>query len=539
MSRADKTMRRANEWIRDLNSSQSGVLAYLEQIYGSKKTVEEKRTLLIELLERYKSNFSDEPVIITRAPGRVNIMGRHVDHQGGHGNMIAIDREIFFVMGLRNDARVLLRNLEEDRFSSTEFSLHSLLDGWNGADWRDFINSDALQERVQRKIGHWSLYIQAAFARLQARFSDTKLKGMNILATGNIPIAAGLSSSSALVVAAAEGIVAANGLDISAQDFVTLCGEGEWYVGTRGGAGDHAAMKFAQKGRVVQVGFFPFHVAGSVPFPDDHYLVVCNSHEKAKKTANAKDVFNHRVACYHIGRELFKREFPEYRDRIQHLRDIKEDVLQVSYEQLLQMIAKLPTAMTRKEIRERLGDEIANSYLNSHRDIFDDYPIRSVVMFGLAESERSRKCVELLREGKVDEFGQWMTISHNGDRVFVCNDNGDPEPFHISYDDASIKKMIKESQNSRVDHNLALQPGSYRCSTQRIDRMVDIALSVNGVKGAQIAGAGLGGCMMVLVEKNAYDDFRKAMIENYYSPENLEPEIFPCSSVAGSGLLKY
>ena len=47
---------------------------------------------------------------------------------------------------------------------------------------------------------------------------------------------AGLSSSSAVVVAMAEAAVALNGLDVTPQQFVDLCGEGEWFVGSRGGS---------------------------------------------------------------------------------------------------------------------------------------------------------------------------------------------------------------------------------------------------------------------------------------------------------------
>ena len=61
----------------------------------------------------------------------------------------------------------------------------------------------------------------------------------NALTAGNIPIAAGLGSSSALVVASAEALVRINHLDFTPEEFITICGTAEWYVGTRGGFGDH------------------------------------------------------------------------------------------------------------------------------------------------------------------------------------------------------------------------------------------------------------------------------------------------------------
>jgi len=69
--------------------------------------------------------------------------------------------------------------------------------------------------------------------------------------------------------------------------------------------------------------------------------------------------------------------------------------------------------------------------------------------------------------------------------------------------------------------------------------MVDIANSVHGVCGAQILGAGLGGCIMVLVHEDSYDDLVKAMSRQYYDPLELEPEMFACRPVAGSGMVEF
>jgi galactokinase len=45
------------------------------------------------------------------------------------------------------------------------------------------------------------------------------------------------------------------------------------------------------------------------------------------------------------------------------------------------------------------------------------------------------------------------------------------------------------------------QAGSYRCSTKALDFLVDAALQA-GALGAQLSGAGLGGCVMALVRRN-------------------------------------
>ena len=55
-----------------------------------------------------------------------------------------------------------------------------------------------------------------------------------------------------------EALVALNGLNVPQGEFVELCGEGEWFVGSRGGPGDHAAMKCCRPGRLTHLNFKPF-----------------------------------------------------------------------------------------------------------------------------------------------------------------------------------------------------------------------------------------------------------------------------------------
>jgi N-acetylgalactosamine kinase len=361
---------------------------------------------------------------------------------------------------------------------------------------------------------------------------------MNVVMAGNIPVAAGLSSSSAIVVASAEGIIKLNNLEIPAQQFVELCGEAEWYVGTRGGAGDHASMKFARKGHVVQVSFFPLEVVDTVPFPANHVFVVCNSHEKARKTAGARDIFNHRVACYNIGREIIKQEFPKYAPAIEHLRDLNTRKLGIDFKELLDILKLMPVTMNRSEVMSRLPVEQAERYLSSHSASLDSYPIRSVLMYGLAECERSRMCAQLLRRGDAVEFGRWMNISHNDDRVVSWDGNGNSLPFNVEYSDETMDELIAKAESSN-EGNLVQQPGGYSCSIPKIDRMIDIALSVPGVMGAEIMGAGLGGCIAVLVHRDFAEQLEQSMIRSYYAPSDLEPDMFVCYPVAGSGLINY
>jgi N-acetylgalactosamine kinase len=81
---------------------------------------------------------------------------------------------------------------------------------------------------------------------------------------------------------------------------------------------------------------------------------------------------------------------------------------------------------------------------------------------------------------------------------------------------------------------LAGQPGAYRCSTREVDGLVDIAHRTPGVLGAQIAGAGLGGCAMVLAEEGAVPDIKGRLDELFYRRQGLPSGVYVCTPAAGS-----
>jgi len=533
-----RSTRKASDWISIMASASPAVGEYFARIYGEGYSgVEGKRDTIISALQAYMECYGDNDVIIARAPGRVNIMGRHIDHQGGHCNVIAIDRDVLMVVGARDDGKICLHSTEPHSFPDRTLGIEDLLTGYTGGKWIDFVNSEPVRARAARANGDWSQYVAAAVARFQAKYSHRKLKGMNIVAMGNIPIAAGLSSSSALVVAAAESVVHLNEIEVSPENFVELCGEAEWFVGTRGGAADHASMKLARGSQVAQVGFFPFGVVDTSAFPADHLLMVFNSRQRARKTEGARDTFNHRVACYNIGREILKKEFPRYTGAIEHLRDFNTRNLGISYPELLTMLKKLPITLSREEVASAIGKDLSERYLSTHSSAMRSYPIRSVVIYGISECERGRQCTRLLNTGSAEEFGRWMNISHDGDRVVKWDSRGNSWPFEVEYTDDVLDKLIERARAGEPESELQLQPGAYACSTAQIDKMVDIAISTKGVAGAQLSGAGLGGCIMVLVHRDYSVEVERAMINHYYIPANLEPDFFTCSPVAGSGVV--
>jgi N-acetylgalactosamine kinase len=296
---------------------------------------------------------------------------------------------------------------------------------------------------------------------------------------------------------------------------------------------------------VAQVGYLPFRVERIIDAPQDYQLVLANSHIKAAKSGSARDQFNARVADYNLGLALLKQRCPEIAGVVEHLRDVDPAKLGCATSDIYRWLAKVPMTMTRKDFREVLSKEhreLLETNFATHADPGTYHP-RGVLLYGVAEILRSRKCVDLLESGQIRTFGQMMQTSHDGDRVSRPGRDGSYEPAETVCSDEYLNRLIADlaSENpERVLHaQLFMQPGAYACSTPEIDEMVDIACSVPGVAGAQLAGAGLGGCIMILAREESVPQVRKALAARYYRPRGLDPAAIPCITVEGAGLAEF
>lgn len=463
-------------------------------------------------------------------------MGVHIDHRGGYSNYLTIQREIIMAASPRDDDQIRGYNTDEE-FSPFSFSVGKLLPTEKRGNWLKFISEGEITQ------GSWEDYMKASVLRMQDYFSQEKLSGMDFVVEGNIPMGSGLSSSSALVVASALGFLELNGLRIPRAKLVNLCAEGEWYVGTRGGAGDHAAMLFGKRNYVTHARFFPFEVSDFVAMPDDYEVVMCNSLREAKKSASAKDVFNQRIASYEIGVMLIKNNFPSFGSKILHLRDVNEKNLRVGTDFIYDMVKSLPLKMDRDSCLSRLPekrDELEQIF-RTHEEPSDGYNVRGVCLFGIAECKRAEICADLLKKGDIEAFGKLMYVSHDGDRVYLFGENDEKKkwesPVSSEYLGGMTRKLRSRKAGDVSAVSLEMQPGAYRCSCEELDQLVDISKSVSGVVGSGLTGAGLGGCTLVLVRKDSVEGLLETVDEKFYHPRGVRSAAEVCIPVDGAGIL--
>jgi N-acetylgalactosamine kinase len=439
---------------------EEGLWAEFVALYSdNERLIQDRARAYLAILDHAALSLGrDERVLLVRSPGRVNIMGRHVDHQGGNCNLMTIGYETLMAVRPRPDDKVCLYNVEWERFPDHQFSISEMVVDLPWDDWLSLINSEKASDMILEAGGDWSQYVKAAVLRLQKKFSTVRLRGVDLIVGGNIPIAAGLSSSSALVVATAEAMVAVNQLDTFPSQFVDLCGEGEWFVGTRGGSADHAAIKLGQKGKVVNVTFFDFAVQDIVSFPEEYVLIVCDSGIKAQKTANARDQFNHRVACYRVGLKLIKKLFPQYASMLHHLRDLNTRTLGVPLSLLYKILLRLPERATRDELETMLPEEDLDVFFFTHRPPEDGlYPIRGVVLYGMAEIERSRLFADALKANRIGQIGKLMVVSHDGDRVARFSIGGTHQPYQSPTSNGYLLDLIDDLESGDPERVIRAQ----------------------------------------------------------------------------------
>ena len=221
-------------------------------------------------------------------PGRLEVLGKHTDYAGGRSLLCAAERGIVFAAVPRNDARV------------------RIVDAVSGADL-DFTIAPTLRSPA----GHWANY-PTTVARRVARNFPGPLNGADIAFASDLPPAAGMSSSSALVVGfftvladinqlerrheyrasihSLEELAAYLGTVENGRSFGSLAGDAG--VGTAGGSEDHTAILCCRAGALSQYAFSPIRHERTIRLPAGWTFAIGVSGVVADKNAAAQEAYN-------------------------------------------------------------------------------------------------------------------------------------------------------------------------------------------------------------------------------------------------------
>jgi len=219
---------------------------------------------------------------------------------------------------------------------------------------------------------------------------------------------------------------------------------------------------------------------------------------------------------------------------IEHLRDLVSSKLGVKDSDIYQALKLLPENVSRENLQTLLPEkdlEKMKQLFATHRDI-GGYDLRGVALFGIGECIRSDKFADVFSRGDYGNVKQLINTSHNGDRLFSFGGSLRCSPYTNRLDNTFLNLLSSKNEQ------LKEQPGRYACSTEEIDHLIDIANEVEGVIGAQLAGAGLGGCATIVLKADVLDELLTRLKTNFYSPRELDFDVHVCSPVTGAGLFK-
>jgi len=220
-------------------------------------------------------------------PGRIEIFGKHTDYAGGRSLVAALPRGFALVAGPRDDGVV------------------------SAVDARWDVAMELGPDEPGRAFSGWANYVAVVARRLAGNFPGAVL-GADLVFASDLPRAAGLSSSSALVVSVASALIRRAGLERRPEwqralstrldlagylgavenglTFGSLAGTSG--VGTHGGSEDHTAILACRANHVSAYSYVPVRHRGDNAMPDDWRFVVMGSGIEADKAGSARARYN-------------------------------------------------------------------------------------------------------------------------------------------------------------------------------------------------------------------------------------------------------
>ncbi|ODV91112.1 hypothetical protein CANCADRAFT_148173 [Tortispora caseinolytica NRRL Y-17796] len=428
------------------------------------------------VISSFKRQFGHEPDVVLRSPGRVNLIGDHIDYMDYSVFPMAIEPDIIMAYRTTDTDTIELFNTDP------EF---------------DAINIDLSAETLQIGPPHWSNYFIAGHIvahQYMTSKNALKLTGLQVCVDGEVPARSGLSSSAAFVCCACLIVLTAGNVSVTKRQLTELSIQCEKHVGVNSGGMDQAASVNGLKDHALLVDFHPINVT-PVKLPDcavviAHSLVVADKLESAPRNYNlrvAEDSIAAAALAHHLNVDVpydniigcpslravelahFKTPAKSTEEQIQRLTSMEE------------ICAKLfpQDGCTDEQAANLCGisvDQLRATFMRSKLEYTTlSLYKRSVHVY--AEAKRVLQFFqELSTTARLEVLGQLMDESQESSRTMVCN------------------------------------------SCPEVDQLCAIAKEA-GSLGSRVTGAGFGGCTVHLLpnDDSLVEKLIKAFKDKYYS----------------------
>uniref|UniRef100_W5JZ43 N-acetylgalactosamine kinase n=1 Tax=Astyanax mexicanus TaxID=7994 RepID=W5JZ43_ASTMX len=414
---------------------------------------------LQKLKEAFHGKYKESPLFYACAPGRVNLIGEHIDYCGYAVLPMAIEQNILAAVSVNSSQTIQLANTDPK--------------------YKDFTVS-VNEITIDRENPQWHYYFLCGVKGVQEQLGLSSMTGISCVVDGTIPASSGLSSSSALVCCAGLVTMEANQKTISKVLLAETCAKCERYIGTEGGGMDQSISFLAEEGTAKLIEFNPLR-ATDVKLPEGAVFVIANSCVEMNKAASSH--FNIRVVECRIATKVLAKARGLEWSSLQKLGDL-QTALGLSLEKMLDLVEEVlhPEPYSREEICKILGittEQLSKNILSANT--------QHVTHFRLYQRARH--------------------VYSEADRVLqfkaVCDSSPDGAVLQLG-------NLMNQSHTSCRD--------LYECSCPELDQLVDICLQAGAV-GSRLTGAGWGGCTVSMVPTERMDSFLRTVKEQYYTPD--------------------
>lgn len=303
-----------------------------------------------KMVELFKEEYgvNNKEVFTFLSPGRVNLIGEHIDYNGGFVFPAALTVGIYGALTLRDDNKIRMRS--------------------KNVAGEVIVNLD--EELAYKKEDDWGNYPKGVIKELLDR--GHKIGGMDILFCSNLPDGAGLSSSAALEVLMAYIVLYLENQDkveeIDRVEVARLCQKVEnQFIGVNCGIMDQFAVALGKQDNAILLDCNSLYYEYAPLKLGNYSLVIMNTNKR---------------------RELADSKYNERRGEC-------EKALEIINSHKEEKLANLCEA-TVEDINEFIEDEI----------------IKKRAIHVVTENERVKKSMEALKDNDIKAFGKLMTASH-------------------------------------------------------------------------------------------------------------------------------
>ncbi len=305
-------------------------------------------------------------LFLSRAPGRVNLIGEHTDYNDGFVCPMALDRFTAILAAPRSDGMIRMHSLGTRQ--TVEFPI---------------------DRTVPKEGPAWSLYPRGAAEAIRTKTKITR--GFDAVVDSNVPLGGGLSSSAAFEVATANAVLYTNHQHLNQVDTALACQWAEHnYPGMPCGIMDQFISVMGQKGHALLLDCRD-RSTKQVPLDDpDLRVVISNSNVKHELVAGEYAARRHQCET---AVNFIKRKSPQ----INSLRDVTMNTLEDSrlgmdptvFRRARHVIGEIKRTTDFAAALEKRQYELCGELMyGSHASLRDDYAVSCVELDALVEIAR-------------------------------------------------------------------------------------------------------------------------------------------------------